>query len=219
MKEYVLILSTLKVQRRNRQNKGATRPQSAVYTTTTMHGYDQMAAFRPVSGAEEEAFQMSSREYSLHLRGFKEREREYLVTIQKWEEYNLKMRDTDKALRALVVNLTAQLDEARKSVEALQKPMLMARDRFQPCEDGQLKGLLQGLGTAAKSLSRLVKADLVMTKSEFKDYMQEKVFTSDIEAKVWNNGAMRKDLVLGGYGGRYTTPSSRIPSKSMVRLA
>jgi hypothetical protein len=163
-----------------------------------MHGYDQMAAFRPVSGAEEEAFQMSSREYSLHLRGFKEREKEHLVTIQKWEEYNLKMRDTDKALRAHVVNLTAQLDEARKSVEALQKPMLMARDRFQPCEDGRLKGLLQGLGAAAKSLSRLVKADLVMTKSEFKDYMQDKVFTNDIEAKVWNNDGMRKDLVLGG---------------------
>jgi hypothetical protein len=198
MKEYVLILSALKVPRRNRQNKGATRPQSAVYTTTTMHGYDQMAALRPVSGAEEEAFRMSSREYSLHLREFKEREREYLITIQKWEEYSSKLRDTDKGFRALVANLTAQLDEARKNIEALQKPMLMARDRFQPCEDGQLKALVQGLGAAAKSLSRVVKADLVMTKSEFKDCMQDKVFTSDIEDKVWNDGGMRKDLVLGG---------------------
>lgn len=163
-----------------------------------MHGYDQMAAFRPASGAEEEAIRMSSREYSLHLREFKEKEREYVLTLQKWEEYGSKMRDTDKALRALVASLTAQLDEARKSVEALQKPMLMARDRFQPCEDGQLKGLLQELGSAAKSLSRLVKADLVMTKSEFKDYMQDKMFTNDIEDKVWNDSAIRKDLVLGG---------------------
>lgn len=194
----MLILSSLKVQRRNRQNKGATRPQSAVYTTTTMHGYDQVAAFRPVSGAEEEAFRMSSREYSLQLREFQEREGKYQAALQQWKEYGLNMGNADKALRAHVADLTTQLDEARKSVEALQKPILMARDRFQPCEDGQLKGLLQRLGNDAKSLSRLVKADLVMTKSEFKDYMRDKMFTNDIEDKVWNDSGMRKNLVLGG---------------------
>jgi hypothetical protein len=106
--------------------------------------------------------------------------------------------ESDKAHRALINELRAQLGEARQSVEALQKPMLMARDRFQPCEDGQLKNLLETLGSAARSLSRLVKADMVMSKSEFKACMRGKMFTIDIEDHVWNNSQIRKDLVLGG---------------------
>jgi hypothetical protein len=192
----VLILSSLKVQRRSGQNRGATRPQSVAYTTATMHVCDQTTAVRPASGAEKSS-RMSGRE-SLPHHDCYEREKEYRSVIQKWNEYDARVRDTEKALRAEVKNLTAQRDEARKSVEALQKPMLMARDRFQPCEDGQLKGLLEGLGTAAKSLSRLVKGDLVMTKVEFKDYMQDKMFTTDIEDKVWNDNGLKKDLMLGG---------------------